>query len=215
MTRNIKPLQRDWVETRVMSSSVGPSPLPHSVCLLLATSNISRHMNTRDKKKRKRISQRVRGLEKTAKSLSHELILALTELQNRTTAAHGRKANNSGIVNALSTALSGLSTGVEHYDNTPGTSAPDATPLCPSEQPNQTTTRPKSVSQHKENDSSISSVMIGLLSPDSSSPSWISWRVLKSIDSSSGQRHTLDSGVPNSLICSGWQITFSTCMEGL
>jgi hypothetical protein len=164
-------------------------------------------MNARDKKKRKRISQRVRGLEKTAESLSHGLILALTELQNRTTAAHGRKANNSGIVNVLSTALSGLSTGVEHYDNTPGTSAPDATPLCPSEQPNQTTTRPKSVSQHKgtkleaakqnddvvtENDSSISSVMIGLLSPDSSSPSWISWRVLKSIDSSSGQRHTLD-----------------------
>ncbi|KAN0130507.1 hypothetical protein V8E53_011593 [Lactarius tabidus] len=106
-------------------------------------------MNTCDKKKRKRISQCVHGLEKTAESLLHGLILALTELQNRTTAAHGRKANNSGIVNALSTTLSGLSTGVDHYDNTPGTSAPDATPLYPSEQPNQTTTRPKSVSQHK------------------------------------------------------------------
>jgi hypothetical protein len=58
---------------------------------LVATSSISRHRDTRDKKKRKRISRRVRRLEKTVESLSHGLILALTELKNRTTTADGRK----------------------------------------------------------------------------------------------------------------------------
>jgi hypothetical protein len=53
------------------------------------------------------------------------------------------------MVDALSAALSGLSTVMDHPDSTPGTSAPDATFLCPSEQPDQTTMRRESASQHK------------------------------------------------------------------
>jgi hypothetical protein len=162
-----------------MSSSVCPSPLSYSLCHLVATSSISRHRDTRYKK-RKRISRRVRRLEKTVEGLSHGLILALTELQDlrgRTTTAGGRKSDNSGKVDALSIALSGLST-VDHHDSTPGTSAPDATLICPSEQPGQMTTRR---SQHKstklgaaeQNDVDDSSIFIsddrspisGLLKP--------------------------------------------------
>lgn len=62
-------------------------------------------------------------------------------LQDRRTTADGRNADNSGMVDALSTALSGLSTVMDHPDSTPRTSAPDATLLSPSEQPDQTTTR--------------------------------------------------------------------------
>ncbi|KAN0132441.1 hypothetical protein V8E53_009867 [Lactarius tabidus] len=143
------------------------------------TSSISRHRDTRYKK-RKRISRRVRRLEKTVEGLSHGLILALTELQDlrgRTTTAGGRKSDNSGKVDALSIALSGLST-VDHHDSTPGTSAPDATLICPSEQPGPMTTRR---SQHKstklgaaeQNDVDDSSIFIsddrspisGLLKP--------------------------------------------------
>ncbi|KAN0130504.1 hypothetical protein V8E53_011590 [Lactarius tabidus] len=171
--------QRDWGERRVMSSSVCPSPLSYSLCHLVATSSISRHRDTHYKK-RKRISRRVRRLEKSVEGLSHGLILALTELQDlrgRTTTAGGRKSDNSGKVDALSIALSGLST-VDHHDSTPGTSAPDATLICPSEQPGQMTTRR---SQHKstklgaaeQNDVDDSSIFIsddrspisGLLKP--------------------------------------------------
>jgi hypothetical protein len=93
----------------------------------------------------------VRRLEKTVESLSHGLILALTELQDfrgRTAIVGGCKSDNSGTVDALSIALSGLSTAVDHLDGT-GTSAPDDTHLCPSKQPDQMTTRRKSASQHK------------------------------------------------------------------
>jgi hypothetical protein len=141
-------LQRDRVETRVMSSPVSPSPLANSLCILVASSSISRHRDTRDKKKRKRISRRVRRLEKTVESLSHGLILALTELQNRTTTADVRKTDNSGMVDALSTALSNLSTVVDHPDSTPGTSEPEATLPRTSEPPDPTTTQRESASKN-------------------------------------------------------------------
>ncbi|KAN0132447.1 hypothetical protein V8E53_009873 [Lactarius tabidus] len=112
------------------------------------SSSISRHRDTRDKKKRKRISRRVRRLEKTVESLSHGLILALTELQNRTTTADVRKTDNSGMVDALSTALSNLSTVVDHPDSTPGTSEPEATLPRTSEPPDPTTTQRESASKN-------------------------------------------------------------------
>ena len=59
----------------------------------------------------------MRRLEKTVENL---LSLALTELQDRTTIADGRKIVNSGMIDALSAALSGLSV-VDHLDSTPGT----------------------------------------------------------------------------------------------
>jgi hypothetical protein len=144
----MKPLQKNWAETRVMYSSVCPPPLPYSLCLLVATFSISRHRDTHDKKKWKRMSSRVRRLEKNFESLSQGLIPVLTELQGRTTTADGRKTNNSGMVDELSTALAGLSTVVDH-DSTPGTSAPDSTLPFPSEGPDQMTTRCESASQHK------------------------------------------------------------------
>ena len=82
----------------------------------------------------------MRRLERTVESLSHGLILALTELKDFQGRSEGRKTDNSCIVDALSTSLSGLSTVVDHPDSTPGASASDATPH-PSEQPNPTTQR--------------------------------------------------------------------------
>jgi hypothetical protein len=83
----------------------------------------------------------VRRLDNTVESLSQELILALTELQNRTTAADDHKSGNSRMVDALSTALSSLSTVIDHPDGTLGTSAHDATFPPSSEPPDPTTTR--------------------------------------------------------------------------
>ena len=83
------------------------------------------------------MSRRVRRLEKTVESLSHGLILALTELkdfQGRSTTACGSKTDNAGIEDALSEAFSGLSTVVDQPDNTGACGAPAAT-LRPSEQP--------------------------------------------------------------------------------
>ena len=111
-----------------------PPPVDHHFLILRiisAASSSIRHRDPRDKKKRKRISRRVRRLEKTVESLSHGLILALTELQDRTSTADDRNSVN---VEALSTALSGLSAVEDgHPDRTPGTSAPDATFPHPSE----------------------------------------------------------------------------------
>jgi hypothetical protein len=78
----------------------------------------------------------VRRLERTVESLSHGLILALTELKDlrgRSTTAGSRKPDNPGMVDALSTALSGLSTAVDHPDSAPGVSPLDVT-IHPSEQ---------------------------------------------------------------------------------
>ncbi|KAN0132431.1 hypothetical protein V8E53_009857 [Lactarius tabidus] len=109
------------------------------------TPSISRQSDTRYKKKRRRISRRVRRLEKTVESLSHGLILALTErkdFQGRSTTTDGGKADDAGMVDALSTAFFGLSTVVDHprAECTPGTSVPDAS-LHASEQPDPTTQR--------------------------------------------------------------------------
>jgi hypothetical protein len=95
---------------------------------LVATPSISRHSDTRGKKKRSRIRRRVRRLEKTVESLSHGLILALTELKD--TRGH---TTSSSTVDALSTALSGLSTEVDHPDSTSEASAPDVAVLRPSD----------------------------------------------------------------------------------
>jgi hypothetical protein len=151
-------------------------------------SSISRHRDNRGKKKRKRISQRVRRLEKTVEGLSHGLILALTELQDlrgRTTTADDRTANNSDVVDALSTALSGLSTVVDHPESNPGATAPGVTLHHSSEPPDLMSARRESAStntstnheaaEHNdgvvtENDSSIlisddRSPISGLLKP--------------------------------------------------
>lgn len=88
-----------------MSPSVCCPPLSYSPRLPVATSSTSRHSDTREKKKRKGISRRVRQLEKTVENL---LSLALTEPQDRTTTADGRKIDNSDVVDTLSAALSGL-----------------------------------------------------------------------------------------------------------
>ena len=172
VTRRMKPFRRDQTETHVISSPVCPSPLSYSPYLLIA----SRRSDNHEKKKRKRISRRVRRLEKTVEDLSHGLILALTELQDRTTTADCRKSDD---VDALSTALSGLSTVEEDPpDRIPRTSAPDSTLPHPSEPPAR---RRESVSQDTsaelgaervatENDSSISisdgrTPISGLLKP--------------------------------------------------
>ena len=134
VTKRLTPVQRvqrDRTETRVIPSPVCPSSLSYSLCLLVA----SCHSDNSEKKKqkRKKLSRRVRQLEKTVEGLSHGLILALTELQDRKTTADGRKSVN---VDALSTALSDLSTVEDHPDSAPGTSAPGATlPQPPSEPP--------------------------------------------------------------------------------
>lgn len=88
------------------------------------------------------MSRRVRRLEKTVESLSHGLILALTELkgfQGHSTTADGSKTDNAGIVDALSEAFSGLSTVVDQPDSTEACT-PAAT-LHPSEQPHPDTQR--------------------------------------------------------------------------
>ena len=188
-------------ETRILYSSVCRSPRSYSPYLPVASSSISRHRDPRDKKKRTRISRRVRRLEKTVESLSHGLILTLTELQDRTITADGRKSDN---VDALSTVLSGLSTVEEDCpDSTPRTSAPDATFPHPSEP---AVRRRESASQDAnaelraervatENDSSMFISDDRILYLGSSSLSWISWHVLKCI--------TLGSGIPNYLIYFG------------
>ena len=84
----------------------------------------------------------MRRLEKTVESLSHGLILALTELKD--TRGH---TTSSSTVEALSTALSGVSTEVDLPDNTSEASAPDVTALRPSEQPDPTKRR-ESTSLH-------------------------------------------------------------------
>ena len=75
----------------------------------------------------------MRRLERTVESLSHGLILALTELKDLQGRPDGRKTDNSGIIDELSTAPSCLSTVVDHPNSTPGASAPGTT-LHPSEQ---------------------------------------------------------------------------------
>jgi hypothetical protein len=130
----------------------------------------------------------VRRLEKTVEGLSHGLILALTELQDlrgRTTTADDRTANNSDVVDALSTALSGLSTVVDHPESNPGATAPGVTLHHSSEPPDLMSARRESAStntstnheaaEHNdgvvtENDSSIlisddRSPISGLLKP--------------------------------------------------
>jgi hypothetical protein len=92
------------------------------------------------------MSRRVRRLEKTVESLSHKLTLALTELQGRTITADGRKTEDSDAVDALSTALAGLSTVVDHPQSNPSTSAPDATLHHSSEPPDLMSTRCESAS---------------------------------------------------------------------
>ena len=97
----------------------------------VATPSLSRHCATRDQKKRKRISRRVRRLEEMVESLSHGLISALTELKEfrgRITTADGRKADDSGVVDELTTAFSSLSSVVDHPDSTVGASAPAEQP---------------------------------------------------------------------------------------
>ena len=97
----------------------------------------SRHRDTRGQTKRSRLSRRVRRLERTVESLTHGLILALTELKDlrgRSTTAGGRKLDNPGMVNPLSTALSGLSTVDDYPDSTPGVSPPEVT-IHPLENP--------------------------------------------------------------------------------
>ena len=122
----------------------------------------------------------------------------LTELQDRTITADCRKSDN---VDALSTALSGLSTVDEaHPDSSPRTSAPDAT-LPHLSKP--AVRRRESASQDAnaelraervatKNDSSMFISDDRILYLGSSGLSWISWHVLKCI--------TLGSGIPNYLI---------------
>lgn len=107
----------------------------------VATPSLSHHRDTRDQKKRSRISRRVRRLEKTVESLSHGLILALTELKEvraRLNTVDARKTDNPGADDALTTAFSNLSTVVNHSDSTLGATAPAATLTHPSEQPDPT-----------------------------------------------------------------------------
>ena len=80
----------------------------------------------------------MRRLERTVESLSHGLILALTELKDLQGRPDGRKTDNSGIIDELSTAPSRLSTVVDHPDSTPRAYAPGTT-LHPSEQLDLTT----------------------------------------------------------------------------
>jgi hypothetical protein len=94
------------------------------------------------------MSRRVHRLEKTVESLSHRLTLALTELQGRTITADGPNAENSDTVDALSTALAGLSTVADYPESNPGTSAPDAILHHSSEPPDLITTRRESVSKN-------------------------------------------------------------------
>ncbi len=75
--------------------------------------------------------------------------MALTELKDlrgRSTAADGPKTDDSGVVDAPTTAFSGLATVADHPHSTLGTSALDAT-LHPSEQPDPTTQH-KIATQH-------------------------------------------------------------------
>jgi len=95
------------------------------------------------------MSRRVRRLEKTVESLSHGLTLALTELKDlrgRSTTADGPKTDDSGVVDALTTAFSDISAVHDHPDSTLRASVLDAT-LHPSEQPDPTTQH-KSATQH-------------------------------------------------------------------
>ncbi|KAF8261961.1 hypothetical protein EI94DRAFT_1744836 [Lactarius quietus] len=112
----------DCEESEATSEGLGrETPTPSASC---RSGNLAQ-------KKRSRTSRRIRRLEKTVESLSHGLILALTEIKDiqggRTTTADTRDPENSNIVDALSTALSGLSTLVNHPNSTSGVSAPDAT----------------------------------------------------------------------------------------
>ncbi len=82
--QSLKPPPKHQAETRLTFS---PPSAPHRVLILLrfclvATPTPSRHRDTTGRKRRSRISRRVRRLEKTVESLSHGLILALTELNN-------------------------------------------------------------------------------------------------------------------------------------
>ena len=96
------------------------------------------------------MSQHPRRLGKTIESLSHGLILALTELKDlrgRSTTANDRKTDDSGVVDALTATISGLSTIIDHSDGTLDASAPDATPFHPPKQPIPTSQR-ESATQH-------------------------------------------------------------------
>lgn len=106
----------------------------------MPTPSISRRNDTRNQKKRSRISRRVRRLERTVESLSHGLILALTEHKNFQGHSTTAKTDDAGMVDTLSTTFSGLSTVLDHHDSTPGATAQDAT-LHSSELPDPTTER--------------------------------------------------------------------------
>ena len=82
----------------------------------------------------------MRRLERTVESLSHGLILALTELKEFQDRSDGRKTDKTGIIDDLSTAPSRLSTVVDHPNSIPKAPAPD-TILRPSEQPDPTRQR--------------------------------------------------------------------------
>ena len=79
-------------------------------------------------------------LERTVESLSHGLILSLTELKGFQDRSSAHKTDNSGIIDALSTALCRLSTVVDHPNGIPRASAPDSI-LPPPEQPDPTRQR--------------------------------------------------------------------------
>ncbi|KAI9456854.1 hypothetical protein BJY52DRAFT_1275024 [Lactarius psammicola] len=100
--------------------------------------NLSGHCDILGRKKRSRISRRVRRLEKTVESLSHGLILALTEL--RDFRAHSTKTDDSDVVDTQTTAFSSLSAVGDHPDSTFRASAPGSN-LHPSEQPDPTPQR--------------------------------------------------------------------------
>ncbi|KAH9029332.1 hypothetical protein EDB83DRAFT_1892630 [Lactarius deliciosus] len=114
------------------------------------TPSLSRHYDTRGQKIRSRTSRRVRRLEKTVESLSHGLILALTELKDfrgRSTTADDPKTDEYAVVDILTTAFSSLSTVVDH-PNGIGASELDAA-LRPSEQSDPTTKRESAI-QHTD-----------------------------------------------------------------
>ncbi|KAH9173731.1 hypothetical protein EDB89DRAFT_1957396 [Lactarius sanguifluus] len=120
----------------------------------MPTPRLSRHYDTRGQKKRSRISRRVRRLEKTVESLSHGLILALTELKDlrgRSTTADDPKTNDSGVADVLTTAFSSLSTVVDHPN---GIGASELDAIRPSEQWDPTTQR-ENATQHTNTDPEV------------------------------------------------------------
>ncbi|KAI9456860.1 hypothetical protein BJY52DRAFT_1379845 [Lactarius psammicola] len=131
---------QDCEEYEVTSEGLGRDKL---------TPSLSGHCDILGRKKRSRISRRVRRLEKTVESLSHGLILALTELKDfrgRSTTADGPKIDDYDVVDTQTTAFSSLSAVGDHPDSTLRASTPEAN-LHPSEQPDPTPQR-KSTTPH-------------------------------------------------------------------